>query len=40
MFDLDTPGGPRNNPTKISRATDRVLYARIYDEKTTYGDGG
>ena len=33
-------GDPGSNPTKISRATGRVLYARIYDEETTYGNVG
>ena len=33
-------GRPGNDPTKNSRATGRVLYARVYDEETTYGNGG
>ena len=32
-------GGLSTNLTKIWRATGTVLYARIYDEETTYGMG-
>ena len=32
--------GPGNNDTQILRVKGTVLYARIYDEETTYGNGG
>ena len=33
-FVVEPLGGPGKNYTRISRATSRVLYARIYDQET------